>query len=405
MKPVVVLAAKDEAMEQFERAGITVIRAVGAEDAVRIAAATDSAAVVLDRQFCGSLELVAAVSQLTMDSDRRVLVIDSGGGPDGDELTQALRRRARVAVCQGGDDAVAAVRRQGSHRQSSPEAKLAAAAPGRSGSGDSLASGQRAVAVLQPQVLPVVSAKGGVGKTTVAVNLAAVLAATGLARVALADLSLTNSDIGVYLDLPEGPGLTEVIAAPERVADIACPAGTSLRVLTGLSRPEDGETIERQHIATVLAGLRKQYEIVVLDLASDPTSDILYHCVDESSAVILVSTLDAASLRDTRLLLNVLKRLNVKVADRVRLVINRVRSDSTMDPARAEEFLGIRAVCVIPDDPRSMDAAAYAGQPLALARPNHPASHAFWQLAAAISPAFERPVETRIRGLWRRSRS
>lgn len=392
MVPIVVLAGDDASAEQFERAGVTVLRASDAEDAVRLAASHDVATVVLDRQQCGSLELVAAVSQLAEGGRRRLVVIDRAPEPDGDDLTRALRRQSHVQIYRGGADAAAALSRAGAGTGGSRTAGAFAASPGVP------------VAVLQPQLLPVVGAKGGVGKTTVAANLAALMVSAGVARTALADLAFTNSDVAVQLELPDGITLMDAIDRPESLADLPCCASFGLHVLPGVTKPEDAEKITQPQLEALIAGLRKHYDIVILDLASDPTADMLYHCIDQASAVILVSTLDAAALKNTRLFLNTLKRLNIKVSERVRLVLNRVRADATMDPARAEAFLGLPAACTIPDDPRSFDAAAFAGVPLTISRPNHAIAQALWQLAGSIAPALGRPSAPKMGGPWWRKR-
>lgn len=399
MKPTVVLAGDSEAANCLEQAGVPVLRAADAEDAIRIASANDAATIVLDRQHCGGLELVAALSQLANEDGRRVVVIDHAEGESGDELTRALRRRSEIAVCRDSREVASAVGGRCQGVAHSMDQRASAVAPG----GQSIR--EQSIAVLQPQVLPIVAAKGGVGKTTVAVNLAALLSATSPARTVLADLAFANSDVGVLLELPAGPGLAEVIGSSDRLADLPLHPATRLSVVTGLLRPDDSERVSPAQVAALLAALRKQYEIVVLDLGSDPSSQVLGHSVEQASAVILVSTLDAPALRDTRLFINVLKRMNVKVAERVRLVLNRARNDGTMDPGRAEQFLGIPAACVIPDDPRTVDAAAYSGIPLSLSRPNHLFTQALWQLAGSISPAFARPAAARSNGLWRRARS
>lgn len=390
--PVVVLAGDDAEAEQFERAGVTVLRVNSAEEAVRLAARHDVATVVLDRQQCGSLELVAAVGQLADGGGRKLVVIDRTPEPDGDDLTRALRRQSHMQVYRGGGEAAAALKRDGQAIGGQRSGGAPAAAPGAP------------VAVLQPQLLPVVSAKGGVGRTTVAANLAALLASTGVSRTVLADLAFTNSDVAVQLELPEGITLMDAIARPESLADLPFCGGFGLHVLPGLNRPEDAEKVTQPQLEALIAGLRKHYGLVVVDLANDPTASVLYHCIDQASAVVLVSTLDAAALKNTRLFLNTLKRLNIKVSDRVRLVLNRVRADATMDPARAEAFLGLPAACTIPDDPRSFDAATFAGVPLAVARPNHAIAQALWQLAGSIAPAFARSGAARTAGPWWRKR-
>lgn len=390
MRPTVILAGDAATASELERAGLTVVAAADAEDAVRLASTSSGAAIVLDRQHCGALELVAAVTQLSGDGGRPLVVIDRAQEGKGDDLTQALRRQRHVTVCARAPEAAARLREvePGAADRRSEQRRDA---------------GERPL-ILQPQLIPVVGAKGGVGKTTVAVHLAALLAGAGLTRTAIADLAFGNADVKVLLDVPDGPTVIDIARDSGRAVDLAIHAESGLTVIGGPTRPEEAEQVSPEQLEGVVQTLRQQFEVLILDMPHDPTGDFLYHCIDRATVVLVVSTLDAAALKDTRQFLNVLKRLNVKLAERVRLVLNRVRTDTTMDSRRAEDFLGLPVAAAFPDDPRAIDAAGFAGSPLTVGRPNHAITAACWQLAGQISPALARPATASRPGIWRRAR-
>ena len=145
------------------------------------------------------------------------------------------------------------------------------------------------------KIFTVYSTKGGAGKTTVAVNLAVTLAQQYPEQVALLDLSLTFGHAAMFLDLQPRASLSamsvEVLAKFDREAlmNYMVTHASTLRVLPGAVRPEEGEGVSQEHVQTVLGLLKRFFGYVVVD-ASSTFTDTTLAALENSDKVIFILT-------------------------------------------------------------------------------------------------------------------
>lgn len=222
-------------------------------------------------------------------------------------LAQALRSGVREVVQSDDQGAlVEAVR-----RNESLSAQLGAAGtePGTSG-----------------HVVTVFSAKGGVGKTTVAVNLAAYLAATG-ARTLLVDLDLMFGDVGISLQLPPSTSIMDLVAmtghldAQGLTSVIETHEATGLDVLVAPHDPSDADRIPAELVTELIRLARASYDYIVLDMPPSMPEHVL-GAFELSDLLVLVSTLDIPAVKNLRLAINTLDTLGAAQQNRL-LVLNR----------------------------------------------------------------------------------
>lgn len=198
--------------------------------------------------------------------------------------------------------------------------------------------------------LAVLGAKGGVGTTTVACELARALA-TGGAGTSLLDLDLDGGDVALHFDRDPRFSLAD---ARERgdldrhyLETLFERIDPSLRLLCAPRLPEDGERVGVRHLERALAVVRDDEDFVVLDLPSH-LGDIAVRALDEADLVLLVTTCDVASLLQARRRLELMKRMGFE-ADRLRVIVNRLDRKSPMSLREIDDFLGHPVAGTLPN--------------------------------------------------------
>jgi pilus assembly protein CpaE len=176
-------------------------------------------------------------------------------------------------------------------------------------------------------LIAVYGAKGGVGKSTIAVNLAVCLAQSFGRKVLLADTDLWYGDIGVLLDARSQKSLFDICTGTEidlfglPKAVVPHPLGPSL-----LLRPHDPRQVERVNPALVRESLRTYcalYDYVLAD--TGPTlEEINLHVLDAADQILLVTTPELASIHNCARFLSLAQSLGH--FDKVRLIVNRANS-------------------------------------------------------------------------------
>lgn len=262
------------------------------------------------------------------------------------------------------------------------------------------------------EVVMVVGSKGGVGKTFLAVNLAVCLKAAGGVNVALMDLDLCAGDAAVHLDLVGSPSIVELLPhlpepAPGTLEKFLCYHQLSgIRLLPAPARPELAELISGEQVKQVLELLRREFRVVVVDTPPEATNELIYEVMEETGKVMLVSTLDAASLRHTRVTIETMEKLDYPVSQRVSLVLNRYRRQGPVSISQVEEFVGLKAVATLDDEPRLVEASIFSGRPLVLTHRNHALAGTLEKLARSVLPGDPGPARqaraTDLRRWWRR---
>ena len=227
-------------------------------------------------------------------------------------------------------------------------------------------------------VYAIASGKGGVGKTTTAVNLGATLADRGNSVVVL-DTDLGMANLAGFLDFEvEDPTLHEVLAGEADPEDAIYEAPGDVHVLPSSTDIEAFAKSDPSNLQDVVADLHERYDYVLLDTGAGVSYDTLIPLA-VADAVLLVATPDVASVRDTAKTGELAERVGSTVAG----AILTKRSSDILNAADVEETLGTDVLAVIPQDeavPMGID----AGRPLSVFAPNAPAGRAYHDLAAIL---------------------
>jgi pilus assembly protein CpaE len=239
-------------------------------------------------------------------------------------------------------------------------------------------------------VVAVFSPKGGVGRTTVAVNLA-VAAATELGKkVVVVDGSFQFGDVGVLLNLnPKNksiadlaPELEQAGEGVESIDTFVINHSAGIRVLLAPPSPEMAELISPSGIRRVIESLRMTHDLVVVDCTAffnDTTLAIL----DAADVILTMLSLEITSIKNMRLFLEVAQQLGYE-SGKVRLVLNRADSALGIRVADVEHSIGRKVDDTIVSDGRSVVYALNRGVPFFLSNREAQVSQDILRLARSV---------------------
>ena len=280
-------------------------------------------------------------------------------------LTQALQSGVREVVPVGDHAALAAACRRSyeiSRRMLAPP-PLEESAPG--------------------QIVTVFAAKGGCGKTTLAINLGVALASLGAGRVCVVDLDLSFGDVAISLQL--APLRTMADGLP--MAGHLDMAGTAslltsyrpgLDVLLAPVTPGDAEKVPPRLVGELLAVLRGMFDYVVVDTPAAFSEHVLT-AIDVSSQLVLLTTPDVPALKNLRVTLDMLDLLSYPRQIRS-VVVNRSDSKVGLSLEHVERVVRCPISGYIPSS-RAVPISINKGVPITVDTPGHPVSQAIVKLA------------------------
>ena len=243
-------------------------------------------------------------------------------------------------------------------------------------------------AAARPRRIVVFGGKGGVGTTTIAVNLAVALAQQGQ-RSLLCDAA--GGDVALQCRLEPRHTLADVLAGNRTLAQVLHPGPAGVQVLPGtreLVRWHETAEHAWNRLMTQLASLSPRPEVVVIDAGSrpDPLARQLWQAADR---VLLVTTVETAAIMDAYAAIKLLTDPARPAS--IALVVNRAPREAMADEAQqrlaqaCRRFLGLplRSVGHVPEDGAVPQCAA-RGEPFVLAMPACPASLHLRQVARAL---------------------
>jgi|SoiMethySBSTD1v2_1073268.scaffolds.fasta_scaffold175677_2 pilus assembly protein CpaE len=240
------------------------------------------------------------------------------------------------------------------------------------------------------QVVAVFSPKGGVGRTTLAVNMA-VAAATELGKkVVLVDGSFQFGDVGVLLNLnPKNKSIADLVPELEQpghevesIDTMVINHSAGIRVLLAPPSPEMAELITPAGVKRVIEALRLTHELVVVDCTAffnDTTLAIL----DAADTILTLLSLEITSIKNMRLFLEVADQLGWE-GGKIRLILNRADSALGIKVQDVEHSIGRKVDETIVSDGRSVVYALNRGVPFFLSNREAQVSQDILRLARTV---------------------
>jgi pilus assembly protein CpaE len=247
----------------------------------------------------------------------------------------------------------------------------------------------------------VLGSRGGVGCTSVAVNLGATLASEPGFGVALIDLDLVLGDADVALDLTGDYTLADVALNVDRLdmqflKRSLCKHPCGLSVLPHPVQLDDAALIREDHLQRVIGLLKASYTHLILDLSkSFSPTDVT--ALRMSDVILLVCQLDLSSLRNTVRMMMALGN-DESLASKVKIIVNRTGMGGSITVEKAADTIGKPVFWELPNDPKPLDESRDEGKPLIQHAPRSKLQQAMFGMAG--SPA-GKPLAAAAKGVSR----
>ncbi|MBL8061508.1 MAG: response regulator [Anaerolineales bacterium] len=306
---------------------------------------------------------------------------------------QNYMRRAMLAGARDfltkppmGDELISAIKRAGemAHVEKEKGAKQQMVVSSASGS-PSMMGGYSPIP--KGKIVLVYSPKGGTGCTTIAVNLAIALNNEDT-RALLIDGNLQFGDVAVFVNEQGKATILDVAPRvddlePEVVEEILIKHEASgIRILAAPHRPELAEKVSADQFSKVLQFMQRIYSYVVVDTSSILT-DVILSAMDVSDIVVLVTTQEIPSIKNSRLILDLLKTMGVN-KDRIVFAMNRYDKRIAITPERVGENLKHEISAIIPMDDKTAINAVNRGIPFMLDNKTQLIGRGILSLAEAV---------------------
>jgi pilus assembly protein CpaE len=271
----------------------------------------------------------------------------------------------------------------------------AAPAPQPTGGGGG-AQGQSLRQVLEPErgkIITFFSPKGGVGRTTIATNLAVALHQSTGKPVCLVDGSLPFGDIAVILNMsPKAKTIADLVGAFDQVdaevlETVLVSHSTGIKVLLAPPTPEAAELITGANIKKILETLRESYAYVVVDTWPSFQEQVLT-MLDVADVILTLMTLEITSLKNVRVFLEIAEKLGYD-DQKVQLVANRNDSSGGIKASDVEASLARKIPHTIVSDGRALVLAVNRGVPFVISHRESQVAKDVFALADKLSGASE----------------
>ncbi len=235
----------------------------------------------------------------------------------------------------------------------------------------------------EPKVVTVFSPKGGVGTSTLAVNLACALNALGR-RVVIVDGNISFGNVGVFLNLSPSKSMLQVVGDPAgiqvgSVEDVLLPHPSGIKAMLAPIKPEEGDTIHGDHLRQILAILRDRFDYVVVD--TWPSYDERVLAMLEVADQVLVPTgPELPAVKNLAAFLRVARLLDYP-NDKLIPVLMRANSVSPAHLRDIESFLKQPLVWRVVSDGKRVTQSVNNGEPFVLTDESAPVSQNIFALA------------------------
>jgi pilus assembly protein CpaE len=369
---------------QFE-ADIEVVGAArSGQEAIQLARETQPDVIIMDINM-PDMDGITATKEIVSQVKSAQIVILSVQS-EADYMRRAMKAGARDFIPKppSGDELIHSIRALAPESWELKKAATAVATAIQAGPPGGRGTG----ALHRPEgkIIVVYSAKGGVGCTTLATNLAVGLTTIDTPTV-LVDGNTQFGDAAVFLNLQVKNSVIDLTSRAaeldtEIMEEVLISHQTGLKVLAAPPRPEMFEEVHADELRTVLDYLRRKFAYVVVDTHSY-VDDVTLRIFDASDMLIVVATPDIPAIKDARLVFDLLGVLEVP-RERIFFVLNKMDKKAGITSEAVGENLKRHVDAEVPMDERTATSSINRGVPLIMGDKTKPPAKNILDLVGAV---------------------
>ncbi|WP_147803209.1 AAA family ATPase [Alkalicoccus halolimnae] len=243
---------------------------------------------------------------------------------------------------------------------------------------------------IDQRVVSISSTKGGAGRSSVTVNLAAALAEQGQ-RVAVLDGDIQFGDTAMYLNLKPKKTIYEWVKEGDNRAELDIDQfmtkhDSGVSILAAPSRPEFFEMITAADIQYAIEELKNIYQVILIDNTA-AISEVQLQCLKASDEILVLSNGELPCVRNTRLYFDTLESL--QLSHKAKLVHNRSGKKGAIDPKKMEEVIGASIFASLSEQEAIVSGSIQEGVPYVTSHPRKPVAKDMKALAAKLMAGTE----------------
>ena len=218
------------------------------------------------------------------------------------------------------------------------------------------------------EVISFFSAKGGVGKSMIALNSALLMHDKLGKKVMLVDLDLQFGDIALMVNKQNELTIKEMfddspIKTMEDVQPYIHSYKSGVDMLFAPKDPESAEYISKDQINEVIELLKKHYDVIIIDTGVN-YDEVTLNALDHSDRVVIVTNLEVTGLKNTKLSLRVMQSLNYD-HQKVKILVNMTNDKFGVTKANVQKAFNYDVIGYLPEDIKLVRNATNTGIPLA----------------------------------------
>jgi pilus assembly protein CpaE len=236
------------------------------------------------------------------------------------------------------------------------------------------------------EMIAVCSAKGGIGRTILTVNLAAAVIKKNIA-VGILDGDFQFGDVGLAMDLQSSLTIKEVVESIKTLDEHSLTSYLSshesgVKVLPAPERPEFADLITKESVNLILDTMLSMFDYVFVDTGVGFNEHTL-NLVDKSDQILVVTNLEMATLKNTKLMLETFEMLGLR--DKVKVIINRATMESVISATDAAQILKEEMPYYIPNDFQVCSQSLNIGIPFVINQSKTEVAKSLYKMAEQIT--------------------